>query len=864
MKLFSSKRRVVTAAAFILLALFLVRPGVSRLKVRIANSLSRAVGRPVEIGSVHLRFLPLGFELKNLVIYEDPAFGAEPMLRAPQVSAAVRFTSLLRGHLDIARLDLTEPSLNLVRRQDGLWNWASLLQRAAQSPLAPTSKSKSERRPGFPYIEASSGRINFKAGPEKKPYALLNADFSLWQESENTWGTRLVAEPLRTDMNLSDTGQLRMSGTWQRAGNLPETPLQFTVQWDRTQLGQLTKLISGNDKGWRGEVSLLAALSGTPSAMKISADMAVQDFHRYDISTREALQLAAHCDAVYSSAGRMMQNIDCSSPVDGGQITLLGEAGLPATRSIDLALKVENVPASSAVQLLRRAKKDLAPDLVSAGIVRGDFAVHREAASSSAPDFQGSGQITGLRLQSAIARADFAPHSIPFSLSSRPVTAATAKTESDKTSAAFPFGAGLHVEFGPFPVALGRTVPAQAYGWVARSGYNIVLRGEGEVSHTLRLASLLGLPAIKANLEGIAQMDLQIAGTWPGDASKNPSAFSLPEVTGTVQLRKVRSSVSGVRTPIEISYAQLLLTHDGVHLDKLVARAADTDWTGSLVLPRGCGKPDTCLARFNFNTEEIGLANISEWLSSRPVERPWYEILKSNTPKSVSFLENLRASGKVTAAHVLIRDVTANHVSAALELERGKLKLSNLRADLFGGKFRGDWHADFTGSTPVYAGSGTLTTISLQEVAVAMRDPWISGTASGAYQLTASGADSPTFWQSAEGDLQFDLRDSSLPRISLAGDAASLHISHWQGNAHLRSGKIEIDKGRFGSGSEGYEISGSASLARALDLKMTQASYARAAAPPLIYSITGTLSEPRIAVLPAPQTQAELKQQSTR
>ena len=191
------------------------------------------------------------------------------MLRAPEVTAVVRLTSLVRGRLDIARLELTEPSLNLVRRQDGRWNWEALLERTERTPLAPTAKSKTEARPGFPYIEAASGRINFKAGQEKKPYALLNADFALWQESENTWGARLKAEPLRTDMNLSDTGLLRMNGTWRRAVSLRETPLQFSLEWDRAQLGQLTKLVSGNDKGWRGEVRLDAELSGAPAALQV-------------------------------------------------------------------------------------------------------------------------------------------------------------------------------------------------------------------------------------------------------------------------------------------------------------------------------------------------------------------------------------------------------------------------------------------------------------------------------------------------------------------------------------------------------------------------------------------------------------------
>ena len=264
-KVLSSKRRIAAAVVAILLILFLVRPGVSRLKLRIANSISLALARPVAIGSVQLRFLPRpGFDLENVVVYEDPAFGAEPMLRASEVTAAVRLTSLLRGRLDISRLELTEPSLNLVRREDGRWNLEALLERAERTPLAPTAKSKREARPGFPYIEASSGRINFKTGPEKRPYALLNADFALWQESENEWGVRLKAEPLRTDMSLSDTGLLQVNGTWRRAGSLRDTPLQFMVAWDHAQLGQLSKLVSGNDQGWRGDVQMETTLSGTP------------------------------------------------------------------------------------------------------------------------------------------------------------------------------------------------------------------------------------------------------------------------------------------------------------------------------------------------------------------------------------------------------------------------------------------------------------------------------------------------------------------------------------------------------------------------------------------------------------------------
>src|SRR5580692_12898966 len=156
-KLPTSKRRIAAAAALIVLLLFLLRPGASRLKSRIVSSISSAVGRPVDIGSVHLRLLPRpGFDLENLVVYDDPAFGAEPMLRASEVTASLRLMSLLRGRLEIGRLELTEPSLNLVHAENGRWNLEELLERTDHIPLAPTAKAKSEPRPGFPYIEATS------------------------------------------------------------------------------------------------------------------------------------------------------------------------------------------------------------------------------------------------------------------------------------------------------------------------------------------------------------------------------------------------------------------------------------------------------------------------------------------------------------------------------------------------------------------------------------------------------------------------------------------------------------------------------------------------------------------------------------
>src|SRR5215469_193004 len=417
--MFSSKQRVVGAAALVLLALFMLRPGASRLKSRIILSLSAAVGHPADIGAVHIRLLPRpGFDLENLVVYEDSAFGAEPMLRASEVTADLRLTSLLRGRLEIARLDLAEPSLNLVHNQSGEWNVETLLERTAHTPLAPTAKAKSEPRPGFPYIEATSARINFKQGQEKKPYALTNADFSLWQESENTWGVRLKAQPVRTDLNLNDTGQLLLSGTWQRATSLHDTPLQFRVEWSHAQLGQVSKLFTGNDQGWRGAILLDVKLTGTATDLQISSTASVDDFRRYDITAGRALRLRGSCDAAYNSVTQEFHEVNCNAPIAKGFVTLKGSLGLSGSRRYWAAVTAQDIPAGALVALAQHSKKNLPDDLEAEGALQGRFSFRQDGSGRPKSQFEGRGEIAGFRLSSASNKAGIEPQTVPFVLRS--------------------------------------------------------------------------------------------------------------------------------------------------------------------------------------------------------------------------------------------------------------------------------------------------------------------------------------------------------------------------------------------------------------------------------------------------------------
>ena len=845
MRFFRSSRGRVVTGVVLVLALFLVRPGAQRLRTRIARSISLALGRPVDVGAVTLRLLPQpGFDLENFVVHEDPEFGAEPVLQSSDVVATVRVSSLLRGRLEIARLSLTEPSINLVRNGEGRWNLEKLVERAASTAVAPTAKARSEARPGFPYIEADHGRINFKFGPEKKPYSLTEANFALWQDSENTWGMRLKAQPMRTDFNLSDTGMLAVNGSWQRSVSLHETPVQFTVRWEGAQLGQVTKLTLGEDKGWRGGVRFSAKLTGTPKDLTIDTEGAIEDFRRYDISGDQALRLAARCSGHYSSTDHVLTGLACHAPVGDGGIALNGSVSpMPGSRAYDLTMLVQDLPLQPVVEFVRRVKKNVPTDIMAFGKVDASITLRRAATSTGAgPVWQGGGELLALNVRSPLTNTKLALDKIPFTISSSPDLAASQSAAHSRTPV-IPARIDPRVDVGPFNLALGRTTAATVRGQVSRSGYNFLVQGEAEVQRLLEMARTVGLPAPQTSATGEARINLHVGGGWAG--------FAAAAVTGTAQLHSVRARVRGLNEPVEISSASIELTPNSSEVRQLTASIAGNTWRGSLTVPRLCEKVQACPIRFDLHTDEFATDEVGGLVNEEPGKQPWYGFLTSPAqPKT--YLASLHAVGKIAAGRVVIHNLVADRVAAEVELEQGQLQLSKLRGDVLGGRHTGDWQIDFTVNPPTYHGNGTLEKVVLGQMAEAMHDAWITGTANVEYRADTAGWTKAELLSHADAGFQVEARDGSLPHLMLAGDSNPLRVNRFVGRLLLHDGKFEVNQGKLQTPGGIYQLSGTASLGRVLDFRLARDG-ARG------FNITGTVEQPRVAISTTPETQAALK-----
>ena len=848
MKLFRSKLGRIGLAT-VLLILFLLRPGVHQLRNRIAGSIGAALGRRVELQNVRLRFLPRpGFELDGLAIYDDPSFSAEPMVRADEVVAPIRLGSLLRGRLEIATIRATEPSINLVRDTQGRWNLSTLLERSAQIPAAPTAKRALEPRPAFPYLEATHARINFKIGQEKTPYALSDADVALWQESDNTWGARLRAQPVRTEFNLTDTGVVRVNAIWQRSEHLNETPLQATVSWQKGQLGQITKLFSGRDRGWRGDITVSVNLSGTPQALMMRSQIAVDDFRRYDIASGN-LRLSTQCSARYNNDERRFYDLFCESPVGDGVARLSGNVG-PFTPDpvYDLSLTTDKVPLSRVLSVVRESKQGLSTDLEATGTLNGEFRAHRE--QGQPVKVAGEGSLSDARIDSADQTNEFVFGDVPLTLIGGAV-ADTNQRSGSKAIAADDQASAPALRVGPFPVKMAppraKNAPAvesltgtpTVSGWISLSGYHFSLRGETSLRNCFRLAKTFAIPSYHPAAQGSARVDLRLSGNWQG--------FGAPEILGNVELKNVRAETRGFNQPIQINSALLGLTSDTVSLQRISAQTGNTYWNGSVATTRHCAP--RCQYEFNLAADQLSATDLSEWFSAHPATRPWYRLLSStDKPDGPSAILALKARGNLRVGKLTLQHLTATQIGAQVELEKAKITLSALRAQLLQGTHLGKWTIDFSQLPLHYEGSGILQNVSLTQLNAVMNNNWSSGTADAHFEVATSGNDLPDLLGRAEGQLQFNLRNGTFPRLDFPGAPRPFPVHKFTGELRLKNGQWALQAGKLESRDGIYQVSGTASSGAGLDLVLTRGD-------DLSWNITGTLANAH--VVPATRTEAK-------
>jgi AsmA family len=393
---------LIVVLAVVMLALLPPLVNVNRFQRRIATSISGSLGRPVHLDRVTLSLLPLpGFTLENFVVSEDPAFGSEPIIRANEVRATLRLSSLWRRPVEFSRISFREPSVNLVHTPEGKWNIESILIQASRISAAPTAQEKAGSAPRFPYIEATGARMNLKQGVEKTPFSLTEADFALWLPDPEQWRLRLQGRPVRTDTSVSDTGTLRLEAALGRAGTLEQVPLELSGSWRGAPLGQATRFVFGRDAGWRGELVLETSIRGTMGKSAVETRLRVNDARREDFVPEQPLTVDLSCRGEATQLFHSFSQVRCDWPPGGGggqKVVLAGVMpDVRAWRASTAEAGVANVPARALLGWGHVLSSRVPAGLTADGVLTGSVSYDGSAGTGR---WDGVLVISGAKLKS--------------------------------------------------------------------------------------------------------------------------------------------------------------------------------------------------------------------------------------------------------------------------------------------------------------------------------------------------------------------------------------------------------------------------------------------------------------------------------
>jgi AsmA protein len=116
---------------------------------QIQSQLSAKLGRPVTLGAMSLSLLPPKFTVENAAIFEDKKFGSGTFAQMQSMAVRVKLLPLLHKDVEIQSLTLEHPQVELVRDEQGVWNFSSLgkTSEPAAAPSQPATKTPAKPTP---------------------------------------------------------------------------------------------------------------------------------------------------------------------------------------------------------------------------------------------------------------------------------------------------------------------------------------------------------------------------------------------------------------------------------------------------------------------------------------------------------------------------------------------------------------------------------------------------------------------------------------------------------------------------------------------------------------------------------------------
>lgn len=811
---------------------------ISRL---LTADLETSFGRPVQVS--HYSFsLWTGprIEADSVTVSEDPRFGNEYFLRAGQLAASLRWSSLLLGRVDFGSFSLSDASLNVVTA-GGDWNLADWLPSSASRT---TEESRARR---LYRIDIENGRINFKRGTVKLPFALVDVDGRVDETSPGRWSISLAAQPFRAAVTLQDAGTLRLDG---QVGGTSQRlrPANLHLRWQDASLSDVLRLFFGYDYGVRGrqDVDLLASSSGRQ--WRFQLDARASGLHGWDLAAESGNPgVNLRLEGLWSPGEANLRFTSGEIEGPASSVALTGGLSWPV---VDLEKPGDAVQGPQ-----------FHLNLSTSGIAARDLlswyrSFHQSIPSSLRAEgrLQGSAEIEGWPLRIEQASIEAVGIRAEGGALARPVALGAAnlhfsQKDATLTVSGLNFGPGI----GEFQ-AKGKARHARQWD------YQLEATGISEqVGGVVAAIRALGVqtPAYWSQFAGGAAIKIGWTGTIP---------FSPKTVRAEINLHNAVWQEPSLPAHVQLDNARVEATGNELRFAIRSAKTLGTTWHGWLErrLPSGAWQFD--LAARGIDARTIFARLRPRQRRPSLLERIFGFGHAAGSPPL--WPASLNASGRLELNRLAASRLVVDAVNGRLTIHKGALEFSPAHARFYGGGMRGSFFFSVENGVPVWRLGVRASGVNLARLSRAYAEGGenrFSGLASGDLQLAARGSTARSLIDSLQGHGQISIRnarDGGIDWLSTleAGHAVPGRSAFRLCSAQIRmSGGILALQSLFAVSARGrLEATGGIDLAHGGALSV-QARYFPAAGFALrrthlearAYQVTGSSSSPLIRYLPS-------------
>ena len=800
----------------LLIFLWLADLGVSllirhtRLQRRLTARLGTVFGRSVEVGSYDFSLWGGPTLQAHAVTFgEDPRFGHEYFLRADSLTVRLRWQSFFRGHMELGAIALESPSLNLVRNSGGDWNVAEWLPKSGGGAPSSSLPGAAVR---FGRIDVTSGRINFKRGDEKLPFALTNVKGYMEPDRSGRWTLNLEAVPTRAAVLQQQAGTIRVSG---HVGGTSSRlrPAVLDLAWDDASLSDLLHLAHGYDFGVRGDLGLVvhAETQGDNWALQGRAEL--RHLHRWDFAVRPdnpALNVNAKMILYPLASGLDITEATIQAPHSFARAD--AHFAWPSAAEPQFAAQSVSAAASPArfeitqsqldlndvLAWIRAFHSDVAPDVSLRGFasVRAGFSAWPPRLTSAIGAIAGADLASArLRVPAHLSQALFRYDHEMFSL--LPATISYGSSDGAIHAEAIA-GAGQR-EFpvyhlsGSLAQVRDLVATAGALGWNISRGWDLA----GPVRCDLRWQGA----RFPWETQPVGSIE------WGGE----PAGASLLTPFLNQPVKQIRA-----RAELKPGLRHIALTS---------AEAFGSRWTGMF------DRHDLAAGwQFALSTDTLSVADLDRWLNPR-----WRQsfldrmlpFLNSSSPAN-AVPENLRAEGRINIEEFSLAPVALRHLQSDVRIGGRHLEVSGAKAEFFGGALEGSLDAQLT-AEPAYRLNLDYSGVDLAALTSAFPTlaDLFSGSASGEFALDSGGGTRADLVSSVECRGNARITDAKLQHINLLDSmheaeprSGSSEFSVANALFACGNGKIIFQRLRFTGAAQDVAASGSVDFSRNLNMQL--------------------------------------------